>query len=118
MARTPPKTLPVGAPADTLADVLPKLRETYCGTVAYEIEHIASHRQRVWLREKIETGAFRSPLSADEKRALLRRLTQVDSLERFMHKAYLGQKQFSFEGMDMTVPMLDEVIQLAAAEGA
>jgi 2-oxoglutarate decarboxylase len=35
-----------------------------------------------------------------------------------MHKAYLGQKQFSIEGLDMTVPMLDEMIQLAAAHGA
>ena len=42
----------------------------------------------------------------------------VDSLERFMHKAYLGQKQFSIEGLDMTVPMLDEMIQLSAANGA
>src|SRR3712207_9001962 len=46
------------------------------------------------------------------------RSTQVDALERFMHKAYLGQKQFSIEGLDMTVPMLDEVTQLAAANGA
>ena len=50
------------SPGETLADALPHLRETYCGTIAYEIEHIASHRQRVWLREKIETGAFRQPL--------------------------------------------------------
>ncbi|MBE2320515.1 multifunctional oxoglutarate decarboxylase/oxoglutarate dehydrogenase thiamine pyrophosphate-binding subunit/dihydrolipoyllysine-residue succinyltransferase subunit [Solirubrobacter sp. CPCC 204708] len=118
MAKIPASILRVGVPGETLADVIPRLRETYCGTIAYEIEHIASHRQRVWLREKIETGAFRKPLSADEKHALLRRLTQVDSLERFMHKAYLGQKQFSVEGLDMTVPMLDEMIQLAAAEGA
>ena len=118
MAKIPASILRVGVPGETLADVIPRLRETYCGTIAYEIEHIASHRQRVWLREKIETGAFRKPLSADEKQALLRRLTQVDSLERFMHKAYLGQKQFSIEGLDMTVPMLDEMIQLAAAEGA
>ena len=82
----------------------PHLRETYCGTIAYEIEHISTHRQRVWLREKIESGAFRKPLTADEQRALLERLTEVDALERFMHKAYLGQKQFSIEGLDMTVP--------------
>jgi 2-oxoglutarate dehydrogenase E1 component len=118
MARIPAKILRVGVPGDTLAEVLPHLRETYCGTIAYEIEHIASHRQRVWLREKIETGVYRQPLGADEKKALLRRLTQVDSLERFMHKAYLGQKQFSVEGLDMTVPMLDEMIQLSASEGA
>src|SRR4051794_13390051 len=118
MAQIPASILRVGVPGNTLADVVPHLRETYCGTIAYEIEHIASHRQRVWLREKIETGAFRKPLSPEEKVALLRRLTQVDSLERFMHKAYLGQKQFSIEGLDMTVPMLDEMIQLAAVEGA
>ena len=118
MRQIPSKILRTYVPGATLAEALPQLRETYCGTIAYEIEHIASHRQRMWLREKIESGAFRAPLSADEKRKLLRRLTQVDSLERFMHKAYLGQKQFSIEGLDMTVPMLDEMIQLAATAGA
>ena len=54
-------------PGATLADALPHLRETYCGTIAYEIEHIASHRQRVWLREHIESGAFRQPLTNDER---------------------------------------------------
>ena len=118
MAQIPARILRVGVPGATLADALPHLRETYCGTIAYEIEHISSHRQRTWLREKIETGAFRKPLTNDEATALLRRLTMVDSLERFMHKAYLGQKQFSIEGLDMTVPMLDEMIQLSAANGA
>ncbi len=117
MARIPAKILRMHVPGATLADALPHLRETYCGTIAYEIEHIASHRQRTWLREKIESGAFRAPLSADEQKALLRRLIEVDALERFMHKAYLGQKQFSIEGLDMTVPMLDELIQLCAANG-
>ena len=116
-ARIPARILQMYVPGDTLADALPHLRETYCGTIAYEIEHIASHRQRVWLREHIESGAFRQPLSADEQLTLLRRLTEVDALERFMHKAYLGQHQFSIEGLDMTVPMLDELIQLAAAQG-
>jgi multifunctional 2-oxoglutarate metabolism enzyme len=118
MARIPAKILRTGVSGATLADALPHLRETYCGTIAYEIEHIASHRQRTWLREKIETGAFRKPLTNEEASALLRRLTMVDSLERFMHKAYLGQKQFSIEGLDMTVPMIDEMIQLSSANGA
>lgn len=117
MRKIPSKILRIGVPGATLWDALPHLRETYCGTIAYEIEHIASHRQRVWLREKIETGAFRGSLTNDEKRRLLRRLTQVDSLERFLHKAYLGQKQFSVEGLDMTVPMIDETIQLAGSQG-
>jgi 2-oxoglutarate decarboxylase len=117
MAQIPAKILRMYVPGATLADALPHLRETYCGTIAYEIEHIASHRQRVWLREHIESGAFREPLTSDERKTLLQRLVEVDALERFMHKAYLGQHQFSIEGLDMTVPMLDELIQLSAAQG-
>ncbi|HEY5344315.1 MAG TPA: multifunctional oxoglutarate decarboxylase/oxoglutarate dehydrogenase thiamine pyrophosphate-binding subunit/dihydrolipoyllysine-residue succinyltransferase subunit, partial [Solirubrobacteraceae bacterium] len=116
-AKIPAKILHMYVPGATLADALPHLRETYCGTIAYEIEHIASHRQRVWLRENIESGVFRHPLTSDEQKTLLRRLTKVDALERFMHKAYLGQHQFSIEGLDMTVPMLDELIQLSAMHG-
>jgi 2-oxoglutarate dehydrogenase E1 component len=117
MARIPAKILRVYVPGATLADALPHLRETYCGTIAYEIEHISSHRQRVWLRENIESGTFRKPLTSDEQKWLLGRLIKVDAFERFIHKAYLGQKQFSIEGLDMTVPMLDELIQLSAAHG-
>ena len=65
-------------------------------------------------RSRPAPSASRSPTT--RRSALLRRLTQVDSLERFMHKAYLGQKQFSIEGLDMTVPMLDEMIQLVGRQ--
>jgi 2-oxoglutarate decarboxylase len=118
MSQIPARILRMYVAGATLADALPHLRETYCGTIAYEIEHIASHRQRLWLREAIESGKFRRPLTAEEQKALLKRLTEVDAFERFMHKAYLGQKQFSVEGLDMTVPMLDEIIQLSATRGA
>ena len=118
MAKIPSRILRMYEPGETLAESLPHLRGTYCGPIAYEIEHIGSHRQRLWLREAIEGGRFRTPLTTDEQKALLKRLTEVDALERFMHKAYLGQKQFSIEGLDMTVPMLDELIQMSAAQGA
>jgi multifunctional 2-oxoglutarate metabolism enzyme len=118
MRQIPAHILRMYVPGETLEDALPRLREVYCGPIAYEIEHISSHRQRVWLREKIESSAYRQPLPPDRKRWLLRRLTKVDALERFMHKAYLGQKQFSVEGLDMTVPMLDELIQLSGGVGA
>jgi len=118
MAQIPARILRMWVPGATLADALPHLRETYGGTIAYEIEHISSHPQRLWLREKIESGEFRTPLTHNEQKALLKRLTEVDAFERFMHKAYLGQKQFSVEGLDMTVPMIDEIIQLAATQSA
>jgi multifunctional 2-oxoglutarate metabolism enzyme len=118
LRRIPAKVLRMYVAGETLADALPHLRETYCGTMSYEIEHISSHRQRTWLREQIESGAYRKPLPDEQRKALLKRLIEVDALERFMHKAYLGQHQFSIEGVDMTVPMLDELIQLSAGAGA
>ncbi len=118
MRTIPAAVLRVGVPGATLADVLPRLRETYCGTLAYEVEHISSHEERVWLREAIESGRYRAPLTPEAQRALLHRLTEVETLEKFLHKAYLGQKRFSIEGVDMMVPMLDYAADLAAEQGA
>jgi 2-oxoglutarate dehydrogenase E1 component len=118
MRQVPAKVLRVHVPGETLADALPHLRETYCGTLAYEIEHISNHEERVWLRTAIESGRYRKPLSEDEKRSLLRRLTEVEGMERYLRRAFLGQKQFSIEGLDVMVPMLDEALELAADDGA
>src|SRR5690606_37646326 len=101
-------------PGETLADALPRLQEAYCGTMAYELEHIANHGERVWLRQVIESGQHRLPLSEEEQRWLYGRLVQVEAMEKFLHKAYLGQKRFSIEGVDMLVPMLDHLIELAS----
>jgi 2-oxoglutarate dehydrogenase E1 component len=117
-ARIPASMLRVHVPGETLADVLPRLVETYCGTIAYELEHLSDHEQRVWLRRAIESGAYRAPLPADEQRALFRRLCQVEGMERFLRRRFLGQKQFSLEGLDAMIPMLDETIELAAQDGA
>ncbi len=110
MARIPASILRIGVEGETLLEALPRMREAYCGTIAYQIEHLSSHEQRVWLREMIETGAHRTPLQADEKRALLSRLVEVFQFERYLQKAYLGQKLFSIEGLDVVVPMIDELV--------
>jgi 2-oxoglutarate dehydrogenase E1 component len=118
MRQIPARVLRVHVPGETLADALPHLRQTYCGTMAYEIEHISNHEERVWLRTAIESGRYRRALSADDKRALLRRLTEVEGMERYLRRAFLGQKQFSIEGLDVMVPVLDQAIELAAGDGA
>jgi 2-oxoglutarate dehydrogenase E1 component len=118
MERIPSSVLRIAVPGKTFAEALPHLRETYTGTIAYEVEHISGHNRRVWLRENIESGAHRTPLAAEEKRALLERLSQVEALEAYLHKAVLGKKQFSIEGLDMLVPMLDQTIELCAESGA
>ena len=78
MAAIPSRVLRITVPGRTLAESLPYLQATYCGTMAYEIEHIASHRQRVWLREHIEAGEFRGLLRSEEQqtRPKIKRLVQ------------------------------------------
>ena len=118
MARIPSELLRIYVPGATLAEALPHLQETYSGTIAYEVEHIGSHEERVWLRQVIEFGEHRRPMEPEDQVALLERLIAVEALERFLHRAYLGQKRFSIEGLDATVPMLDVIIGDAADQGA
>ena len=118
MAVVPAELLRIYVPGETLAEALPRLAETYTGSIAYEVEHIGSHEERVWLRRVIESGEHRRPMEAEDRVALLERLVQVETLERFLHKAYLGQKRFSIEGLDAMVPMLDVLIHDAADHGA
>jgi len=118
MARIPARLLRLSVDAETLADAYPRLREIYCGPIAYEIEHISDHEERMWLRQAIESGRYRLSLDADQKLALLARLSQVEGMELYLRRAFLGQKQFSIEGLDVMVPMLDEAIEIASDEGA
>jgi 2-oxoglutarate dehydrogenase E1 component len=116
--RIPARLLRLSVPGQTLRDALPRLREVYCGSIAYEIEHISDHAERVWLRRAIETGRYRQPLPEQERRLLLQRLSQAEGFEQYLRRSFLGQKQFSLEGLESLVPLLDEAIELAAAGGA
>jgi 2-oxoglutarate dehydrogenase E1 component len=116
--RIPAALLRLSVPGETLREALPALREVYTGSIAYEIEHISDHAERVWLRQAIETGRYRQPLEAEERKALLRRLSQAEGLEQYLRRTFLGQKQFSLEGLDVLVPMLDLATELAAVDGA
>ncbi|MDQ2700166.1 MAG: 2-oxo acid dehydrogenase subunit E2, partial [Actinomycetota bacterium] len=118
MAQIPASILRIGVPGETLLEALPRMRAAYTGSIGYQFEHISSHQQRVWMREMIETGTHRKPLTDNEKKRLLIRLIEVFEFERFVEKAYLGQKMFSIEGLDAIVTMIDELSTLAIRQGA
>jgi 2-oxoglutarate dehydrogenase E1 component len=97
----------LGASGGSAADVVARLRELYSSRIGFEISHLGEVEEREWLRKEIESGRLNAPLSDEEKKSLLQRLTDVDGLERF-----------SIEGGDILVPMLDVAIESAAAHGA
>jgi 2-oxoglutarate dehydrogenase E1 component len=106
------------SPEPTAADVVRRLRSLYSANVGFEFDHLTDAKEREWMRVQIESGRMQQPLTTDEKKAVLRRLTEVDGLERFLGRAYQGYKRFSIEGTDMMVPMLDAAIESASALGA
>ena len=108
----------LGYEEGTAADVVRHMRDLYCGPIGYEFEHLEEEAERQWFRTTIESGVATTPLTEDEKRALLTRLSEVDGLERFLGRAYVSVKRFSIEGLDMLVPMLDEAIGRASMNGA
>jgi len=119
LAQLPPQTIFGHAPGSTSAlDEIRRLRGVYMGTVGYEFLHLPDPEERAWIREAVENGTYAQPLPAERGRALLDRLSQVEGFERFLHRAFFGQKRFSIEGTDAMVPMLDEIIAEAAGAGA
>ena len=98
-------------------EAINKLRQIYCSTTGIDIAHVFVPEERTWLRQAIEQGRFRPTL--DEKHAvtLLERLTQVEVFERFLHRAFPGKTRFSVEGLDMLIPILDEILCGAADQG-
>lgn len=108
----------LGYTEGTAADVVQRLREVYCSTIALEFIHLGSEDERAWFKQSMEEGTITHSLTPDEKIAVLRRLTEVDGLERFLERAYKGYKRFSIEGNDVLVPMLDETIERSAGGGA
>lgn len=112
----PSSVLRVKVPGNTLAEVLPHLRATYSSTIAYEVEHISNTQQREWLRNYIESGKNTVRLDNDRQLAFLQRLTRVDAFDRYVRKTFLGQKSFSGEGLDVMVPMLEELLEVLSAD--
>jgi 2-oxoglutarate dehydrogenase E1 component len=101
----------------SVADALVELGSIYAGSIGYEFEHLDDHVKVDWLWEQVEAGSHLPEMSADDRRALLRRISEAEGLEQFLHRTYLGQKRFSLEGNDVLVPMLDLVIEETARSG-
>ena len=95
-------------------DAIQALRKVYSSTTGYDYDHLRIPEVREWLRDAAESGRFRPSKAPVDSVALLKRLTQVETFERFLHRIFPGKTRFSIEGLDMLVPILDEVIGEAA----
>ena len=94
-----------------LGDIVETLKQTYCGTIGVEYMYLADYHEKGWLQERLETIRSRPTYSADQKKRLLERLTAAETLERYLHTKYVGQKRFSLEGGESLIVSMDEAIR-------
>lgn len=98
-------------------DAINYLKEVYTKTIAFEFNHVQDLDERQWLIKMVESGIYLPNLSKQQRVNLLKRLTQVEGFEKFIHRTFVGQKRFSIEGLDVLVPMLDEAVREVVHEG-
>ncbi len=99
----------------TLGDLLGVLRDAYCRTIGIEYMHIQDTEEQRWIQSKVE-GAHPT-FSKEAKHRILERLNAAEAFEKFLATKYVGTKRFGLEGSESAIPILDEVISLAADGG-
>lgn len=106
-----------GSDKMVLSDIVSKLKQTYCGHIGIEYMYIENTEERHWIRNYFETALSTPKYSADEKRFILKQLTAAETLERYLHTKYVGQKRFSVEGGESAIAGLNYLVQNVAKDG-
>ncbi len=101
-----------------LSEIIARLKETYCSSIGVEFTHIQNLQERDWLQQKMEASRNRATLDAETQKLILKRLTQSETFERFLHTRYVAQKRFSVEGAESVIPALDCMIEAGGQLGA
>ncbi|RHW26836.1 multifunctional oxoglutarate decarboxylase/oxoglutarate dehydrogenase thiamine pyrophosphate-binding subunit/dihydrolipoyllysine-residue succinyltransferase subunit [Nocardioides immobilis] len=98
-----------------LRHILGILRDSYCRTTGIEYMHIMDPEQRRWIQERVERPHTKEP--REEQLRILQKLNAAEAFETFLQTKFVGQKRFSLEGGETTVPVVDEICEAAAQAG-
>ena len=102
----------------TLREILEAIRQTYCGSIGCEYMYISEIQQKRWIQARLESLRATPRFDVDTKRRILGRVTAAETLERYLHTKYVGQKRFSLEGGESMIVAMDEIVRVAGSLGA
>lgn len=102
----------------TLREILEAIRQTYCGSIGSEYMYISEIQQKRWIQKRLESLRGTPRFSVDDKRRILGRVTAAETLERYLHTKYVGQKRFSLEGGESMIVAMDEIVRVGGINGA
>ena len=100
-----------------LRDLVTHLKETYCSSIGVEFMHVESREEREWLQNRMEQTENHCNLNDAETLRIVRRLTDAETFEQFLHRNFVGAKRFSCEGAESMIAMLDLLIESAGKAG-
>jgi len=101
----------------TLREILEALRETYCGSLAVEYMYLSDISQKRWIQARLEPNRSRPGFNGEQKKRILERLTAAETLEKYLHTRYVGQKRFSLEGGESAIVAMDAIVNQAGGKG-
>jgi len=107
----------VGSEHASLREILEAARQTYCGSIGAEYMYISDTKKQLWVQSRLEAGRATPKYGAEEKKRFLERLTAAETLERYLHTKYVGQKRFSLEGGECTIVAMDELVRVGGSLG-
>ncbi|WP_300333919.1 2-oxoglutarate dehydrogenase E1 component [Accumulibacter sp.] len=101
----------------TFGQIYDALKATYCGVIGVEYMYLSTVAEKRWIQDRLERIHSKPNYTADERKRMLERLTAAETLERYLHTRYVGQKRFSLEGGESLIVAMDELIRVAGAGG-
>lgn len=107
----------LGLGSAKLKDILTRLKDVYEGNIGFEYASIREPEVLEWFKHKVEHEFPKFQFTTDQKRRILSKLNEAVVFENFLHTKFLGQKRFSLEGGESTIPALDNIISMAAELG-
>ncbi|HYV93261.1 MAG TPA: 2-oxoglutarate dehydrogenase E1 component [Chitinophagales bacterium] len=102
----------------SLQNIVERLQKIYCRSIGVEYRYITEPEELKWFQEKFENGYSALNFSIEKKKRILEKLNDAVVFEKFLGTKYIGQKRFSLEGGETTIPALDAIINLASESGA
>ena len=106
-----------GSEHATLREILEAARQTYCGAIGVEYMYMSDEAHKRWIQERLEPIRSTPNFKIEDRKRFLQRATAAETLERYLHTKFVGQKRFSLEGSESTIVALDQLIHVGGKLG-
>ena len=101
-----------------LNQILKILKKTYCSTIGYEFMHMGDPEEKAWIRNRIEGPEKEIKFTENGKKAILNKIIEAETFEKYLHVKFVGTKRFGLDGSESLIPALEQIIKRGGNLGA